>query len=95
MITKPTLQHPTGRLADHTCGVILLATGRLCGRPATAYLVGGCVHEHLSEGHFCADHRGPGLASGFNCRTCWFAAEPHPCPVLARDMTSEVIPDER
>ncbi|MEU8121311.1 hypothetical protein AB0C21_21605 [Spirillospora sp. NPDC049024] len=94
MTTKPTLEPATGGLRDATCGVILLATANICGRPAVAYLVGGCVHEHISEGYFCADHRGHGLASGFNCRTCWFATEPHPCPVLARDMTSEVIPHE-
>lgn len=95
MTTKPALEPAPGRLAGQTCGVILLATGRTCGRPAVAYLVGGCVHEHISEGYFCADHRGRGLACGFNCRTCWTATDSHPCPVLARDMTSEVIPHDR
>jgi hypothetical protein len=95
MTTEPLLDYTTADLAGHTCGVRWSKTGRICGRPAIAYLVGGCVHEHRSEGYFCADHRGPGLASGFNCRICWFATEHHPCPVLARDMTSEVIPHDR
>ena len=92
--TKPALIPIAGRLADETCGVISITTGHACGRPAIAYLVGGCVHEHLSEGYFCTDHLPRGLARGFNCRACWCAPESHPCPVLAHDMTREVISDD-
>lgn len=46
-----------GTLRGLTCERAKSTTLEECGSPAITHVVGGCVHEHITHGYLCGEHR--------------------------------------
>lgn len=75
-----------GTITGRTCGGAYTSTLERCTRPAVAYLVVGCIHEHIMRGYLCDQHRTEALDGQMLCPPCWLSPDQHRCPALAREV---------
>lgn len=67
--------------ANASCQSKSSLTGDRCGQSPIQVLVAGCIHEHVTTRHWCADCIAIALAGGILCGHC-YAVDGHDCSLV-------------
>lgn len=83
-MSAPSVELVDAQLSDGVCSRRNWSGEKICNAPATVYMVGACVHEHLAPRRgFCDACAVMARAGVLACISCRTGAEPHYCFVSA------------